>query len=294
VNILITPDDSSIKKEQFSFFVYDINTTKLLHAEPKNVNLDCPQDIDKGRSTFRPFGIEIDKDNIYITSNSKLAVFDKNSYEYKTNINVPLFVNTHQIVKVNDVFYVCNTAVDTIGIYGKEHKHLNVNTKVVSEKVASPSDCDKHDLSHVNSIYEHEGYIYYCLHNLGIRQSQFFRFNIVTLDVEYIFDGGHCAHNIVILDNVLYSLSSDTGEIIVYELRSKKLTYHKVVQSEVTFLRGLAVYKDLIYFGASNNFNIDAIKENCNIFSFNPKTNKVEHVMHLPDLLTITDFKLFY
>jgi len=168
MKIIITPDDHKIQKDQFSFFVYDLDTKDLIHAEPKNDNLDCPQDAGKGRSTFRPFGIEMDKDNIYIASNSKLAVFDKSNYKYKENIAFPLFVNTHQLIKSEDVFYVCNTAIDSIGIYGKEFKQLNVNTKKIEDDFEQPIDCEKHDLSHVNSIYEHNGFIYYCLHNLGV------------------------------------------------------------------------------------------------------------------------------
>ena len=293
MKIIITPDDHKIKKEQFSFFVYDLNSKKLIHSEPKHESLDCPNDANKGRSTFRPFGIEIDKENIYIASNSKLAVFDKQTYQYKNNLNFPLFANTHQIIKSNDVFYICNTAINTIGIYEKEINHFNVISKTIDNNIKKFENCEDQDSAHVNSIYEHNYFIYYCLHNLGKKQSEFWRFNKKTLKTEYLIDAGHCAHNIAIYNNTLYSLSSDTGEIIEYNLDTKKLKYYLAVDSEITFLRGLAIINDKLYFGASNNFNVDPpIKQNCNIFSFDFESKKIEHILYLDEIYTITDFKI--
>lgn len=293
MKIIITPDDHKIQKQQFSFFVYDINTKDLIHLEPKNDNLDCPQDDGKGRSTFRPFGIETDEDNIYIASNSKLAVFDKQSYQYKSNLNFPLFANTHQIVKSNNVFYICNTAINTIGIYGKEINHFNVVSKTIDNNIKEFKNCEEQDLVHINSVYDHNGFIYYCLHNLDVKQSEFWRLNKNTLTTEYLVDAGHCAHNIVIYENVLYSLSSATGEIIEYNLDTKDLKYYLIVESDLTFLRGLAVVDNKLYFGASNNFNVNPpIKENCNIFAFDFQTKKTEHILYLDEIYTITDFKV--
>jgi hypothetical protein len=293
MRIVITPDDHKIDKEQFSFFVYDLNTKQIIHSEPKHESLDCPNDINKGRSTFRPFGIEIDDDNIYIGSNSKLSVFDKKTYKYKNNLNFPLFVNTHQIIKSNDVFYICNTAIDTIGIYGKEINHFNVISKTIDNNIKEFKNCEDYDLAHVNSLYEHNEFIYYCLHNLGKKQSEFWRLNKNTLETEYLVDAGHASHNIVIYKEILYSLSSDTGEIIEYNLQTKELKYYLIVESNLTFLRGLAIVDNKLYFGASNHFNVNPpIKQNCNIFAFNFQTKKTEHILYLDEIYTITDFKI--
>jgi hypothetical protein len=293
MRIIVTPDDHKVNKEQFSFFVYDLNTKKLIHSELKHESLNCPSDLNKGRSSFRPFGIETDNNNIYIASNSKLAVFDTQTYKYKNNLDFPLFANTHQIVKSNDIFYVCNTAVNTIGIYSKEINHFNVISKTIDNNIKEFENCEERDLVHVNSLCDNKNFIYYCLHNLDLKQSEFWRLDKNTLTAEYLVDAGYCAHNIGIFKDVLYSLSSDTGEIIEYNLNTKKLKYYLAVDSEITFLRGLSIFNNKMYFGASNNFNVNpSIKQNCNILSFDFETKKIEHVLYLDDIYTITDLKI--
>ena len=297
MKIIVTPDDHHVDKEQFSFFIYDLKSKEIIYKEKKHDELIClnySYDINEGRTAFRPFGIEVNDENIYIASNSKLAIFDKKTYKYKNNLNYPLFANTHQIIQSNNTFYICNTAIDTIGIYEKEINHFNVVSKKIDNNIKEVKNCKDQDSVHVNSLYEHNEFIYYCLHYLNKKQSEFWRLNKNTLETEYLIDAGHSSHNIVVYKNTLYSLSSDTGEIIEYNLNTKNLKYYLAVVSEITFLRGLAIVEGKLYFGASNNFKvIPRIEKNCNIFSFDFKSKKIDHVIHLDGIYTITDFKVF-
>lgn len=302
VKLIITPDDHGYKEEVFTFLAYDIEKKTLLHKHPKVDELDCLNLENQGRSTFRPFGITYD-DNIQIVSHDRVAKFDSLDYSFLGTIDVPLFVNTHQILKSGDMLYATNTSNDTIGIYDLltgENKFLSVIDFQVLNEVPTPLDAYSHDTRHVNSIYEHENKIYFCLHNLGKTMSQFGYFDKDTLKGELIGEAGYCAHNIVVINNHLYSLSSATGEIIEINLANRNIQKIRVVNEETTFLRGLDVYQNKLFIGCSNNHgsydketNEKIIyKNNCYIMLLDTMTGNTERYMDMPDAYVITDLRI--
>ena len=99
------------------FIVFDINSKSIVHRQEKTIGLDATHLEGQGRPTFRPFGITSDENSIYIASNDRLGKFNKTTYEFESLVEVPLYCNTHQILKDKDILYTCNTSVDTIGIY---------------------------------------------------------------------------------------------------------------------------------------------------------------------------------
>lgn len=300
--LIITPDDHGYKDEVFTFLAYDVEKKTLLHKHPKINELDCLNLENQGRSTFRPFGITYD-DNIQIVSHDRIAEFDSLDYSFLGTIDVPLFVNTHQILKSGDMLYTTNTSNDTIGIYDLvtgENKFLSVIDFQVLNEVPTPLDAYSHDNRHVNSIYEYENKIYFCLHNLGKRMSQFGYFDKDTLKGELIAEAGYSAHNIVIINNHLYSLSSGTGEIIEINLTNKNIQKVRVVNEETTFLRGLDVYQNKLFIGCSNNHgsydketNQKIIYENnCYIMLLDTMTGNIERYMDMPEAYVITDLRI--
>ena len=300
--LIITPDDHGYKDEVFTFLAYDIEKKTLLHKHPKVDELDCLNLANQGRSTFRPFGITYD-DNIQIVSHDRVAKFDSLDYSFLGTIDVPLFVNTHQILKSGHILYATNTSNDTIGIYDLltgENKFLSVIDFQVLNEVPTPLDAYSHDNRHVNSIYEYENKIYFCLHNLGKRMSQFGYFDKDTLKGEFIGEAGYCAHNIVVINNHLYSLSSGTGEIIEINLANKNIQKVRVVNEETTFLRGLDVYQNKLFIGCSNNHNSYdketnqkiIYKDNCYIMLLDTMTGNTERYMDMPDAYVITDLRI--
>ena len=300
--LIITPDDHGYKEEVFTFLAYDIEKKTLLHKHTKIDELDCLNLANQGRSTFRPFGITYD-DNIQIVSHDRVAEFDSLDYSFLGTIDVPLFVNTHQILKSGNILYATNTSNDTIGIYDLltgENKFLSVIDFQVLNEVPMPLDAYSHDNRHINSIYEHENKIYFCLHNLGKRMSQFGYFDKDTLKGELIAEAGYCAHNIVVINNHLYSLSSATGEIIEINLETKNINKVRIVNEETTFLRGLDVYQNKLFIGCSNNHgtydketNEKLIyKNNCYIMLLDTMTGNTERYMDMPDVYVITDLRI--
>jgi hypothetical protein len=113
--IVITPDDDSYDVNSPTFLVYE--NGKLIHTCPKLSELNSEEVANQGRPTFRPFGIVSDKQFLYVVSHNKLGRFNKDNYEFIDLIDVPLFINTHEMAAHDGVLYVANTSNDTIGIY---------------------------------------------------------------------------------------------------------------------------------------------------------------------------------
>jgi hypothetical protein len=290
--LIITPDDNYTKKEHYTFIAYDFETGKLEYIKDKCNELDCKHLEGQGREPFRPFGIDYDNKYIYIASNDRLGAFDKISYKLDKLIDIPLFINTHQILKDKDTFYTCNTSVDTIGIYNKEIKHLSLDNFNVVNHVSKPNDAKSDDTRHVNSLCNYDNKIYFCLHNNNKRMSRYAYFDKDTLEVCVVADAGYCSHGIVILNNKLYSLSSKTGDIVEIDLDTKKIVYYPCVDAKTTFLRGLAIYKDHIILGCSNNHDTPMAKDNCFIGIFNPQTKTIKRYLNINETFIISDLKI--
>jgi hypothetical protein len=290
--LVITPDDYYTKQEHYTFIVYDFETGKLEYIKDKCNELDCKHLEGQGRAPFRPFGIDYDDHYIYIASNDKLGAFDKTSYKFDKLIDVPLFINTHQILKDKDTFYICNTAVDTIGIYNKKINHLSLDKFDLVDHVFEPNDVKSDDTYHVNSLCTYGNKIYFCLHNNNKKMSRYAYFDKDTLEVSVVADAGYCSHGIAILGNKLYSLSSKTGDIVEIDLETKKINYLSCVDPNEIFLRGLDIYNDCIVIGCSNNHNAPINKDNCFISIFDPKNKSIRRYLNINEAFVITDLKL--
>jgi len=290
--LVITPDDYYTRQEHYTFIVYDFETGKLEYIKDKCNELDCKHLEGQGRAPFRPFGIGYDDQYIYIASNDKLGAFDKTSYKLDKLIDVPLFINTHQILKDKDIFYTCNTAVDTIGIYNKETSYLSLGKFNIVDDVSKPNNAKSDDTYHVNSLCAYDNKIYFCLHNNDKKMSRYAYFDKDTLEVSVIADAGYCSHGISILDNKLYSLSSKTGDIIEIDLATKTINYLPCVNPSEIFLRGLDVYNDYIVMGCSNNHNAPMNKDNCFISIFNPKDKSIRRYLSICEAFVIADLKI--
>ena len=295
--LIITPDDHGYRDDIYTFLSYDLENKNLIHRSPKLNKLDCSDLEGMGRSTFRPFGISYDKDFLYLVSNNRMAYFDLHDYSHLGMIDVPLFLNTHQILKSEDTLYTTNTSNDTIGVYNLgtgKNKFLRMTDFAILDNVPIPSHVYSHDTCHVNSLYEHDNKIYFCLHNHGEKQSRFGYFHKNTLEVNLLADVGYNAHNIVIFKNHLYSLSSGTGELIEIDLSTKNSFTFKFVDPSITFLRGLDMYENKLLIGCSNNHKAERIlyKNNCYIVLLDTNTAQAERYMEIPEAYVITDLKV--
>jgi hypothetical protein len=292
MKIIIIPDDHALIKESYTFIIYDTDAKKIEFKKEKIEDLDCVNLKNQGRPTFRPFGIALNHKHILIASNDRLAYFNKENYNYLNLVNVPLFLNTHQILLSQDSFFTCNTSIDTIGIHKEKSFHLSVIDYSLKEAVDKPLDADEKDVKHVNSLCEHDNNIYFCLHNKNKSMSEYLFFNKDTYKVTKIGDAGFCSHNIKIVENNLYSLSSATGDLIQINLESKDVKYYSIVDPSITFLRGLDYDGNNLIIGCSNRHNQPIKENNCYIATFNIKNKELNIPFYLDEIFVITDFKI--
>jgi hypothetical protein len=226
-----------------------------------------------------------------------LGRFNKDDYKFIDLVDVPLFVNTHEMVAHDGILYVANTANDTIGIYDLKNKHyvfFDVNTFVCSGNAPTPNHVGSHDAAHVNSLCYHEGMIYFCLHNLNKRTSQLGRLNINSMQAEIIAEAGYCAHGVQVLYSKLYSLSTGTGDVIEVDLATKEVRAYKVVDSTKTFLRGLDILDGTIVFGGSNTYSEERTiyMNNCFVARFDTVTKASNVMLNVKDAYIISDMKV--
>lgn len=296
-NLIITPDDDSYDVNSPTFLVYDTESKALVHTSPKLPELYAEEFAGQGRPTFRPFGIASDEQYLYVASHNKLGRFNKDNYAFVDLIDVPLFINTHEMAINNGVMYVANTSNDTIGIYDIKLGYscfFNVNTFVCSDTAPTPDHVGSHDAAHINSLCYHDDKIYFCLHNLNQRTSQLGCFDINTFQAEIIAEAGYCAHGVQVLNGKLYSLSTGTGEVIEVNLDTKGVRLYKVVDSTKTFLRGLDILDGSIIFGGSNTYSEERTiyMNNCFVAQFDAATKKANVLINVKDAYIISDMKV--
>ncbi len=292
--LVITPDDDGYGNSP-TFLVYDTETKELVHRCEKVPELDCADVI--GRPTFRPFGITNSEKYLCVVSHKNLGVFDKNTYQFIGLLDVPLFVNTHEIAACDGILYIANTSNNTIGIYGVGKRYsmfFNVNTFEISTEALTPINVESHDTAHVNSLCIADNRVYFSLHNSGRRASQLGYFDTNTFKAEIVAEAGLCTHGVRVLNNKLYSLSTGTGEIVEVNLDTKEVALHKVVNPAKTFLRGLDVLNGAITFGGSNLYADDRTiyMNNCFVAQFDAETKKSKVLMNIDDAYIITDMKV--
>lgn len=296
MKILITPYDSS-NDIQNNFFVFDLEKKQHIYSSIKEPELECVNLVNQGRPTFRPFGIDIDENNIYISSNDRLGVFDKVSYDFKKLIDIPLFINTHQILKKQNYFYTCNTATDSLGINNIETKKtyfLDLNLFILKTSIESPTSVYSNDKKHINSLFPYKGKLYFCLHNRGTSLSEFYSLDPSSFEIQKIFEGGVSCHNIYIINDILYTLSTATGEIIEYNLKTNEIYRNQIVDPNISFLRGLDFYDTGLIIGCSNNYkNIKMEKDLCSLLYLNLKEGDIKKFMSIDEMYIISDLKIF-
>ncbi len=295
--IVITPDDDSYNAASPTFLVYDSASKQRIHTCEQLPVLNAADVAGQGRPTFRPFGIAHDAQYLYIVSHNKLAAFDKHTYEFLNLIDVPLYINTHEMVAHDGVLYVANTANNTIGIYNlntRENKFFDVTTLALAEAANTPERVDSHDTAHVNSLCAADGKVYFCLHHLDKRPSQLGYFEIDTFKAEIVAEAGRCNHGVQVMEGALYSLSTGTGEVVEVDLATGLTALYKVVDSTKTFLRGLDVVNGNLIFGGSNTYSEDRAiyMNNCFIARFDTVTKKAAVALSINDAYIISDMKV--
>lgn len=283
--IILTTDD-------YDFIALNFDTGAVIHKQNKSSQLLSKNLEGKGRNIYRPFGIEFDNEFIYVVSNDRLAAFNRKTCFFDHTIDIPLYINTHQIIKDGNTWYTCNTAVDCIGVYSNgENQQINVNflNKVVAP--VAPDHVDVMDSRHVNSLFNTEDKLYFCRHNNKKVDSDFGYLDKNTLELKMIASGGKCCHGVRILNNQLYTLSTSTGELLKIDLGALGITRYKLVDPKTTFLRGLDLYDNKLVVGVSVNFKSATRKHSSYVLVFDLRTGNYKR-FPIPDNDCINDLKV--
>lgn len=285
-NLLITTDD-------YTFIIYDLEKQLVTYRREKDTQLDCKITNGTDKPSFRPFGIAADDLHLYIASNSVIGKYNKSTYQFENILDVSLYINTHQIVKDKNVFYTCNTAVNTIGIYNessKAYKQFDLNTLALTNEVKNPANSYEYNVNHINSLFDAGDKIWFCLHNRGVRPSEFGWIDKITFETKIELVAGNQCHGIEIIDGMLYTLSTGSGELLQINILTKQETAYLLVDT-TTFLRGLAVWNNKLVFGGSINFKHQA-KNTASILGFFDLSTKTTELVDLPNINYINDLKL--
>lgn len=273
----------------YSYYILDLISKQIIYKKEKISEL--VSQFEKGRPAFRPFGLTTDENNIYVASNDKIAVFNKGTNNFERSLDIPAFVNTHQILKHKNVLYVCHTANNCIGIHDLE-KNENLFYKFPECKIIynlpTPNDVYQYDTVHVNSLCLKNNKLYFCLHYRGERKSKFGYIDLATMKTEWIFDGGISCHNIKIIDNKLYTLSTHEGKLLIFNLESKILQNFLLVNPNELFLRGMELYENKLLIFCSNLHETEFIIPPL-IKSFNLDDSSIENFIELKEPGIITD-----
>ena len=221
-----------------------------------------------GRETHRPYGITSDDTYLYVVSHSKMAKYNLEDLTYAGLLDIPLYLNTHQILYVKDMMITCNTSNDTLGFHyignpnnTVETKYFDVSTHQWSEHCKIAGDCNVCDKLHVNSIFYKDNEIYFCCHNLGQKKSDFYVMNLDNRDVTHYKECGYACHGIIV-DDDFYTLSSETQELnqlgMPYSRQELYINDWRISITDQGFkLRGLAKHDNKLYIGQDDG-NLNA------------------------------------
>lgn len=288
--ILFTADRYNFDRERFTFFVYDLDDREIVYKKEKINDLECPEFKLRRRPTFRPYGISQDQEHLYIASHSAIGIFDKKSYEYLgLEDRTKSFFNTHQILKTKDRLYICNASCDSLGILENSvMTQLDLNKFEIIDANIAPPELNPKDVIHPNSVLEHNGTIFVLLtHMTKGRYGTIVNIDRETFKVNYTYDVGNKLHDIVILNNKMYILSTGSGELIEFDLESHDITLHKLAEFEEFYLRGMVELEGNLLISFSRHFTKSPIRgySYFKIFDVDEKLVTSNHIINKIDVI---------
>jgi len=245
-------------KENTTFHTFNLTENGIEDSYKEKIN-DLDQGYFKERSLFHTFGIAKDKNKIYVSSLSRIGVFDIISYEYLGLLDGVLCgYDTHQIQIDNDLMYICNTSNDALGIFNlktKENKYVlfdeNIKAGLVVSNSCGEFSEEKYtkNVLHLNSVYIYKNSIFVLLSFLGNRPSKIVELSIEDYQPINVIDNfGIFNHDIFVTDNKIYSLSTCSGELIEYDRKYKNIQKHLITPDHQNFwMRGMKKNGDSMY-----------------------------------------------
>ena len=295
MRLIITIDD-----EQTSFAVWDTDEQDfvVIPLVDELKDLTAPA---FGRVSARPYGIAIDDDTIYINSNSVVATYDINTFQFKRVINdVINTVNSHQMLRHGDYLFTCNPAVNTVGMYNlitRENKHYDVTVRGFIDTLPPLEHYRELDVEHVNSIKYYDGSLFILCRTYHTNASKIIEIDADTFEFKREYNKiGKLPHNIHVTDDYIYTLGSFNGLLYKYDRKYDHLS-NRVVEYFYSdwYMRGMEVVDDMMYFCCSTNpvkHSRSKLSNNyAKLLTMNLNTSVIKE-QHLPITSPICDIKI--
>jgi len=273
----VTIKNSKLKSDRglFCFFDNESSTTKVIK---ENI---LPNDLIETK-LYKPFGCYWYNNNLYIVNSDKLIQLDSkgNFIDYET---LDGFINPHQILITDQVRCFTNTGKDKIQLNSK-----TIDIKKLKETTRLKEWRD--DMHHVNSLCISDNKIFFCLHNKGVKPSQYYYIDLDTEDINHICNYGIASHNCEIEGDLLYTLDTKGGNFACINWKTKELMFEKnLTEKDDFFLRGLQITDDYFVIGASD-WSKDIIG-NAEIWFLDKKTNTIINKYPIEGYDRILDIK---
>tara|TARA_R100000306_G_C4354553_1_gene131966 strand:+ start:129 stop:1085 length:957 start_codon:yes stop_codon:yes gene_type:complete len=262
VKLLLTtennPEAPSNKHEsQSSFVSFDTETQTLFFVPP---HLELYDREARHRPSFRPFGITIHKNSIYVASNRKLIRFNKKTFSYQgIEKGCELGENTHEIATINNKLWICSTALNRVTIWdGKTNQHLQIE----EQQRASCDDKFPLDKVHVSSLCSFQDSVFILLHNGGsLRQpypehSHIMEIETKTFKTKNMFESpsiGMSCHSLMVNKDSIWFLTTDTGELKCLNRQTKEVEeVYPIFDARLGWVRGATMVGNEIFICVGN------------------------------------------
>ena len=273
---------SPLPVNQFSFSVYDLES-KSLHKVPLNENLE--DTTTKNRPHYRPFGITVHKGEIFVVSNSKLCVFDKDTFEFKRSEYASINENTHELYSDSKTLWIVDTSRNRIvatekTLYGSSERILTIQ----SSKNSLPNTRWAYDYNHVNSFAVYKNDLLVLESNISNKQREPAR--LTKLDRNFNLINKYALpsdspHSLKVKEDSLWFVGSGDGNLHHYDLKSNRvIDKHFICNPRMHWMRGLALFKNLLYIGIGTYRGIESRKEN-RILVFDMTSKRVVDTIYI-------------
>jgi hypothetical protein len=267
--LIVTADKHNLGTNLHSFYIFDLELNKIIAKSNFTEMLCADLPKDAGREPFRPFGIAQSKNNIFIASNGNIVRFDNKTLKPIDVVCNTGVVNTHQIAYHEGYLYRTNTSNDTISKINLDNLkeiHFSFKDMSIVDSLDKPINHRIKNNHHINSLLIHEDQIYVMAHNNYVTQSEIFRLSLDFKEIHSVAKLGKCHHEIIIKDELLYSLDTSRGLLVILNLSNGNQSTYTIVESSTgdrpdMFLRGMALIDDKLQIIAS----VDSISSNLQI-----------------------------
>lgn len=267
-----------------AFVVATVNSVTLIDNDRSKL-------LHSGQGLY--YGISWDENNIYLLARSgkrrqghpDIVTLDKN-YSTVRKIIDGSFLDAHQIYCDGPNLYVTSTHLNCVEV-------VNLSTGVSVQK--NWTKC-KSDINHINSIFKDGDEFWVIYHNWTSKTGLPSEAVKVDCDlskeiVKYRLADSGCLHNVAKVDNLIYTCSSASHALLVYDLDTNSVVKNIPLGY---WLRGIGISDDYIVLGSTSvsENRKGRLTGDSEIYLLDRKTFDVIDIKTLKDTGSIYDLRL--